>query len=99
MAVKVAQVIYTVLLTPCEEGRYMATVPSLPGVVTQGNDEDDALAMAKEAIECHIEGLMLDGEPVPEEGPTIAVRVAELRTGLLFRVDVTPERLHEPAYA
>lgn len=59
---------YTILLDPdLETGTYTVTVPALPGVVTQGRSVEDALAMAQEAIRCHIEGLQKDGEPIPEE--------------------------------
>lgn len=59
---------YTIILEPdLQEGGYTVTVPALPGIVTQGETLEDAIAMAKEAIQCHIEGLIADGEPVPEE--------------------------------
>jgi len=66
----------------------MVTVPSLPGIVTQADSEDEALAMAKEAIECHIEGLLLDGEPVPEEGTTVPPQTGGLTEAHAFRVTV-----------
>ena len=59
---------YTIILEPdADEGGYTVTVPSLPGVVTQGESLEEAIAMAQDAIRCHIEGLLADGEPVPEE--------------------------------
>ena len=59
---------YTILLDrDPDDGSYTVTVPALPGVVTQGRDLEDAIAMAKDAIRCHIEGLLQDGLPVPEE--------------------------------
>ena len=59
---------YTILLEPDpDEGGYTVTVPALPGIVTQGDTLEEAIAMAKDAIKCHIEGLLADGEPVPEE--------------------------------
>ena len=54
---------YTILLDPDpEDGSYTVTVPALPGIVTQGRDLEDAIAMAKDAIRCHINGLLTDGE-------------------------------------
>jgi predicted RNase H-like HicB family nuclease len=59
---------YTVLLTPdLEDGGYTVTVPVLPGCITEGDTEEAALANAREAIECHVQGLAADGEPIPEE--------------------------------
>jgi len=59
---------YTVILTPdVEEGGYVATVPALPGCVTEGDTQDEALAMAKDAINVWIASAEADGEPIPEE--------------------------------
>ena len=59
---------YTVLLEPdAESGTWTVTVPTLPGVVTQGDSVEDAIAQAREALQAYIEGLLADGEPVPEE--------------------------------
>ena len=59
---------FTVLLDPDpDDGGYTVTVPALPGVVTQGETLEEAIANAREAIRCHLEGLLADGEPVPEE--------------------------------
>jgi antitoxin HicB len=59
---------YTIILHPdTEEGGYTVTVPALTGCVTQGETLEEAIAMAKDAIRLHIESLIADGEPVPEE--------------------------------
>ena len=59
---------YTILLEPDpEEGGYTVTVPALPGIVTEGDTIEEAIAMARDAITLHIEGMIADGEPVPEE--------------------------------
>ena len=50
-----------------EAGGYTVTVPALPGLVTEGDTLEEALAMAKEAIQLYIESLVANGEPVPEE--------------------------------
>ncbi|MBI5562396.1 MAG: type II toxin-antitoxin system HicB family antitoxin [Deltaproteobacteria bacterium] len=56
-----------VVLFQDEDGRWVATVPSLPGCVTDGGTMEEALANAKEAIEACIEALQQEGRPVPEE--------------------------------
>lgn len=59
---------YTIILHPDpEEGGFTVTVPALPGCVTQGETVDEAVTMAKDAIELYIESLIADGEAVPEE--------------------------------
>ena len=42
---------YHVVYTTIEDGWIMATVPELPGAVTQGRDLDEARANIKEAVE------------------------------------------------
>jgi predicted RNase H-like HicB family nuclease len=42
---------FTVVYTPIEDGWIMATVPELPGAVTQGRDLNEARAMIQEAVE------------------------------------------------
>jgi predicted RNase H-like HicB family nuclease len=42
---------YTVLYQPIEDGWIMATVPELPGAVTQGRNLSEARKMIKEAVE------------------------------------------------
>lgn len=44
---------------------YGVTVPDLPGCFSAGETMDDALVQAVEGIECHLEGLLLDNEPMP----------------------------------
>lgn len=41
-------------------------VPDIPGCFSAGDDLDDAIAMAREAIEGHLEILAEDGEPIPQ---------------------------------
>ena len=42
---------YNVVYTPIEDGWIMATVPELPGAVTQGRDLDEARANIREVVE------------------------------------------------
>lgn len=45
---------------------YGVTVPDLPGCFSAGATVDEALVAVVEAIECHIEGLLIDEEPIPQ---------------------------------
>ena len=58
---------YRIHLEPEPEGGFTVTVPVLPGCVTWGEDYDQALAMAQEAIAGYIEVLAEKGKPIPEE--------------------------------
>jgi len=45
---------FKILLHKEPEGAYTVTVPTLPGCITNGEDIDHAIDMAKEAIELYI---------------------------------------------
>ena len=44
-----------VILEPSEEGGYTATVPVLPGCISEGDTKEEALANIREAIELYLE--------------------------------------------
>ncbi len=56
---------YEVVLVPEAEGGFSVLVPELPSVATQGETVEDALDMAKEAIELYLETMDEDGIPIP----------------------------------
>lgn len=58
---------FTVVLIPEDDGRWTAEVPTLPGCVTWGNTQQQALERIKEAIELYLEVLINDGKPIPED--------------------------------
>ena len=60
---------YRILLKrePEPDNGYTVTVPSLPGCITYGDDIEQAIAMAKEAIELYLESLAAHGELIPNE--------------------------------
>lgn len=47
---------------------YGVTEPDLPGCFSGGSTMDEALSNAREAIECHIEGFLMDCDSVPMIG-------------------------------
>ena len=58
---------YTIHLIPGEQGGFSVFVPALPGCFSQGRTEEEAVANAREAIECHLAGMRKAGEPIPDE--------------------------------
>ena len=52
---------------------YGVSFPDFPGVVTAGTSLDDAQAMAEEALALHVDGLVEDGEALPEPSTLDAV--------------------------
>ena len=48
------------------ESSFGAYVPDLPGCVAVGETREEAMALIREAIEFHLEGMREDGEGMPE---------------------------------
>ena len=51
---------YGVKLKQDEDGRFVATVPQLPGVVSDGSTEDEALENVYEAVDAMLESMKLE---------------------------------------
>ncbi len=62
---------YKILLHKEAEGGFTATVPALPGCITYGENVDEAILMAKEAIELYVEELRERGEEVTDDSNTL----------------------------
>ena len=58
------------------ERNWSAYVPDLPGCVATGATREDTERRIREAIAFHIEGLKIDGEPIPE--PTIEAVIVSI---------------------
>ncbi len=57
---------YIALLRKEADSDYGVEFPDLPGCVTAGTSLDDAAAMAREALDFHLEGLAAEGQPRPK---------------------------------
>ena len=57
-----------------EEESYGAYCPDLPGCVATGSTEEEVIDLMAEAIELHLEGMIEDGEPIPQR----TVRAVEI---------------------
>ena len=62
---------YKLLIRKEPEGQFTVVVPALPGCITFGADIEQAIKMAKEAIELYIEELQDRGEPIPDDTNTL----------------------------
>ena len=60
---------YPVVVHKDEDSCYGVTVPDLPGCFSAGDTLEEALEMTQEAILCHVEGLLMDAQPIPEQQP------------------------------
>jgi predicted RNase H-like HicB family nuclease len=73
---------------------YGVTVPDLPGCFSAGTTTDEAFSNAVEAIECHIEGLLLDGGKLPIPGTVEHYRAEDrFSDGVWALVDVDVSKL------
>ena len=70
---------YGIVLVP-DDGKYMVLVPALPGCVTFGTSQAEAIEMARDAITLYVEGLAAEGEEIPEDEGAL----------ILASVDVNP---------
>lgn len=66
---------YLIILEPTSTG-YSAYSPDLDGCVAAGIDRAETIALMREAIEFHLEGLTASGETVP--APTSEPAYVEL---------------------
>ena len=64
---------FAVVLEPEAEGGFTVRVPSLPEIVTYGQDEKEALAMVEDAIRLVLEDMAARGESIPP-APTPRIR-------------------------
>ena len=73
---------------------YGVTVPDLPGCFSAGDTPEEAIVSSQEAIECHIEGLLMDGEPLPASKPLQEHQANEdYKAGTWALVDVDVSKL------
>ena len=66
---------YTAIFDLNEDGAYTVTVPSLPGLVTEGKNLEEAKSMAEDAIRCYLQGLKDANEVIPQEKEVDQIRV------------------------
>ncbi len=67
---------FNVVLEKADEGGYNVTIPALEGCFTEGENEEEALINAKEAIICYLEGLQKVNEVL--SGPELKIKELEV---------------------
>jgi predicted RNase H-like HicB family nuclease len=60
---------YRVRIEVDEAGFYIATVPSVPGVVEQGDSEEEAIERLKASLDTFLTDALESGDPVPSSDP------------------------------
>lgn len=67
---------FTVVIERDEDGRFLAVCPALQGCHTEGETEEEARELIRDAIRLHIEDRLATGEPIYQEVGATKVRVA-----------------------
>ena len=68
---------YPVFIEQDEGSDFGVTVPDLPGCFSAGATLDEALENSEEAVLTHIEGLLMDDDPIPV--PTAIDRISHAK--------------------
>ena len=64
-----------IIIEQDEDGRFVATCPTLPGCVSQGDTRDQARTNITDAISGYLESLRKHNEPIP---PAITEEIVEV---------------------
>jgi antitoxin HicB len=87
---------YPVRLKAAEEGGYVVTFPDIPEAITQGEDVEDALLHAADALESALDFYFEDRRPVPAPSkPKRGQRVVELPASVSAKVLLLNEMLRQ----
>lgn len=93
---------YPVVVHKDSDSDYGVTVPDLPGCFSAGETMEEALTNAVEAIELHLEAMLIDHEPLPlpkpievhQQNPDYAGGVWALVTADLSRISGKSKRVN-----
>ncbi|CAB3395079.1 type II toxin-antitoxin system HicB family antitoxin [Kyrpidia spormannii] len=69
--------VYPAIFDPNELGGYTVTFPDLPGCVTEGDNLEEALKMASEAMALHLYGMEQDGDEIPTPSNPAEVQIPD----------------------
>ena len=69
---------YTVVFEPAEQGGYVASVPALPGCLSQGETFEEAVKMIKDAISGYLIVLKEKGQEIPKESEEVVISKVEV---------------------
>jgi predicted RNase H-like HicB family nuclease len=83
--------IFPAIFQHCD-GSYTVTFPDLPGCITEGSDIDEALKMAKEAMELHIYNMEDDKEKIPTPSKPESIKLPKHSFTSLIEVWMPPVR-------
>ena len=100
--------VFPIVIHKERDSAYGVSVPDLPGCISAGDTLEEAIGMAREAIELHLEGMIEDGAAIPtprlleihrkHHADAAAFALVEIDAGNLrtkaVRINITlPERI------
>ena len=89
---------YPIVIHKDEGSGYGVIVPDLPGCFSAGESLKEVMESAREAVECHLEGLLMDGEAIPPKASLEDHRVSgDFEEGIWALVDVDISKLSSRA--
>jgi predicted RNase H-like HicB family nuclease len=83
--------IYPAIFNYADDG-ISVEFPDLPGCYTCGDNDEEALRMAKEALALHLYGLEEDNYPIPEPSPVNKLKVEPNQVVVLVEAWMPPFR-------
>jgi predicted RNase H-like HicB family nuclease/post-segregation antitoxin (ccd killing protein) len=75
-------------------GQVGVVFPDLPGCVSQGDSDEEALRMGREGLSLHLWGMEKDGDDIPEPTPAKGLRPESDQVIVLIDVFMPPFREH-----
>lgn len=70
-----APITFTVVITPGEDGWFLAQVPDVPEAISQGRTAEEARNNVSEALGLALRWRAEEGEELPEPGPVTVSQV------------------------
>jgi predicted RNase H-like HicB family nuclease len=83
---------YIAFIRKDAESDYGVDFPDFPGCIAAGATLDEARAMAQEALELHVEGMIEDGEAIPEPSSLETVMAAPEHRGAVAMLVSVPDQ-------
>jgi predicted RNase H-like HicB family nuclease len=81
---------YIAIIHKDADSDYGVSFPDFPGCISAGETLDEAHRMAAEALQLHVEGMIEDGQAIPEPtGLEAAMQDANNRDGVAILVPLT----------
>lgn len=84
--------IYPAIFEKGEFKGFTVTFPDLPGAITEGDDMEEALRMARECLELHLYGMEEDEEELPKASDPSSIELSPLSFLTMIEIRMGPIR-------